>query len=688
MDEEWPDLAIAVGWTWQQLGALIAQPLKRQAVIAAAAIVVALDFLYAHHVDPMRPTAAVIHNGYWWWADQSRYLVAALAWAHGNFEAVNHWYFPGYPMLAALFVHVTPAEPFMIPNLVCLSATLLLFSALTEAVAPHRAWSAALGAVIFTVLFVGDAMSRQIWVAPWTTTPATPLEIAGLVLAMRFQQRATPRLAFLAALCTTGLIMFRPIDAMVMLLVLPPAMAIELVRQRRTIGFPARIVAAAVAGAAVPVLVFAAIELKIYGLQRSEYMTESASIGFEWRLLPLRWVTLIIDPRPLFPSGRGLAEAFPWVAPGIAALILSCLGWLGGPVRRHLIVLGFFVVSMVAYLSYRDLHPQGLWRFSNYHYFKPVIPLLAIYATLLVRELVLSPRRVRIGTGALACIVVLFCWHAQWRALPPGTDPPRVTGPHQLTIPGGLDGPTQAVLVPATGDFHAIYSGQDQLRIGATVFTMNSDIKAFPEPGGFLFATLRTPPAGAESLTTDDGLALASQPPPRLVRMAVAFGIPCGVSSSCPRHLVPGPALAVGSPVRGAGFTRYLGGGWSFDEGRGRWTDGPRATLHLRPLPPLSKAGGSLHLTANGFDPPGRADTRLTVRAGDRRLGVIRLGGAPADYVVDVPGSALDSTGSLTLTFVVHNSRRPALTILGSTDRRKLGMFLRGIELDARAAGR
>ena len=505
--QEWLRLSIVgVRLPPEGLSTSIDRRTATRLVLAVSLAVVAIAFVHAHDVDPMRPTAPVVDNGYWWWWDQSRYLVAALAWSHGNLEAANHWYFPGYGMLGALFVQVTPAEPFVMVDLLCLLATLCLCSALAAAVAPHRAWSGALGAVAFAAVFLDQPLIRHVWVVPWTTTPATVLEVGALLVAIRFQGGPTARDAFLAALCATGLVLFRPIDAMVTLVVLPPAMAIALVRNGR--GSSARIVGAAAGGAVLPLIVFIAAHLATHGFARSEYMVQSAAIGFEWRLVALRWVTLVIDPRPLFPSGRGLAEVFHWMIPGMAALVLGSLGRLGGPVRRHLIVLGFVAATMLAYLAYRDLHPQGLWRFNNYHYFKCVLALLAVYAALLVQELVLSPLRLQLGAGSLVLIAALVCWRADWHALPPVGDPPRVTGPHELIVPSGLDGPTEAVRLHAAGDFRAIFLGQHRLRVGAKVFDANSDFKAFPVANGLLFTTLRVlAPGSATEVPTGSAIA-------------------------------------------------------------------------------------------------------------------------------------------------------------------------------------
>eukprot|EP01035_Chromulina_nebulosa_P034043 gene34043-45631_t len=83
----------------------------------------AVIYLLAHRLSPLRPLTAEATAGWWSWSDQFRYLRAATAWAGGDLDPAQHWYWPGYPLLAAPFVGLTPAQPFLIPDLLCLLAS-------------------------------------------------------------------------------------------------------------------------------------------------------------------------------------------------------------------------------------------------------------------------------------------------------------------------------------------------------------------------------------------------------------------------------------------------------------------------------------------------------------------------------------------------------------------------------------
>ena len=94
------------------------------------------------------------------------------------------------------------------------------------------------------------------------------------------------------------------------------------------------------------------------------------------------------DPRPLLPEGPGIVERMPFVATGLLGLLVlpvrSCLGrdraWL-----PQALVAAALASSIGLYLSYRDLHPPGLWQFYNIHYFKWCFGPLALFTVLLAR---------------------------------------------------------------------------------------------------------------------------------------------------------------------------------------------------------------------------------------------------------------------------------------------------------------
>ena len=136
----------------------------------------------------------------------------------------------------------------------------------------------------------------------------------------------------------------------------------------------------------------------------------SASTGLDWALVPLQWVTLFLDPRPLLDDGRGLIEVFPWVALGIVGLAPFVIV----PIRKadrlaHATIASAIVLHVLVYLAYRDLHPNVLFVFANYHYFKWIYPFFALYGLLLVHAAICErgQRAKIIGLAVFAGCVLL-----------------------------------------------------------------------------------------------------------------------------------------------------------------------------------------------------------------------------------------------------------------------------------------
>jgi hypothetical protein len=71
------------------------------------------------------------------WFDQSWYYSGAKGWASGNLDPKLHLYLPGYSLLAAVFLPLLSVHAFLAVDLLCLLASLWLFSRLATRLAPR-----------------------------------------------------------------------------------------------------------------------------------------------------------------------------------------------------------------------------------------------------------------------------------------------------------------------------------------------------------------------------------------------------------------------------------------------------------------------------------------------------------------------------------------------------------------------
>jgi hypothetical protein len=491
------------------------------------ALAMTVNFLLAY-----RSNTYLQVPGVGWWAafDQGQYFKSAVAWSQGNLDPSQHWYLSGYPLLAAPFIKFMSVHAFAVPNLICLLVSLWFFTRIAAELAPRVPYAATCGALLFAAVTSISPLGLDIWVVPWSTTAAVPLVYACLLCASRFiRQSDRPIYAFLAGLTGSLISAFRPIDSLPVLLASTFGMVAAAVRRR-----PGRwqilvSATAIIAGVGLALCIFGAIYLPIYGFKESEYISLSNQIGFEYRLVPLHWVTLMLDPRPLSTDGQGLIEAFPWMAGGFAGLGVFLLLPLGGTNRlAHATIILSVVFCTILYLAYRAMLPAGLFQQGNYHYFKWIYPILALYAALLCYAFVTQPRsRVLIVGVALGWLAFLLPWRAELRVVGDPAHATPTVSDHEVDFESRLTSVRDVLLVSASGTFDAIYDGAHSLMIGNQRYAQETDFKTPPRPGGFLLTPLRPLIAGPARLTLDPRVSVDATVKPIYARQELVFGLPC-----------------------------------------------------------------------------------------------------------------------------------------------------------------
>ncbi len=645
----------------------------------------ALLALYAAYdvADPRRPAAAALSQGWWSFSDQGRYLTDTLAWAAGDLAAAKHYYLPGYPLLGVPFVRLTPANPFLLPDAACLLLSLWLTAGIAAELAPAWRAARALGAAAF-LLTAAIPATMEVWVTPWTTTPAAALTLGCLLALLRWlRQPRSWRLAAAAAACAGAILAMRPSDGALLCAIAGAVGAAGLLAARPGWRATLAVTLAAGSGVLLPALASLALYLAEHGLHPSPYLVYSAELGFDLRLLPLQWVTLVLDPQPMLPSGEGLLPTFPFIATGLAGMA-ACVAAppSGGRKGSHLAVAAAATAHGALYLCYRDLHPQGLWRFYNYHYFKWLLPVLALYTAFLLTRL-LQPAPL---AAAVAVLLAILPWRAQLD-LSPLPAPPAATG-HQLDLPGLGIG--TGLVAAANGTFDSIYSGFNNYYFGPGEhwYGAAGSIAAYPLPGGLLLTPLRQLAPGPGRATLDPSVRLDPSFAPRLASLDLAYGRPCylpawlGTDPSCrSAGPIPPPVRAPGQAIPfDAGVGPLLLPGWSDGELGALWTDGMEAGLHLRVQP--APAGAELVMEATAYVPPGSPALEVAVLAGRTERGRFRFSdAAPHTLRVPVPPDAFGADGLLEIILKIGNPRRPSRWT-SSPDTRELGLRLRSLTVE------
>jgi hypothetical protein len=628
--------------------------------------------------------------GWWAWFDQERYYASAVAWSQANLDPTQHWYLPGYSLMAAPFIRLVSVHAFGVVNLLCLLVSLVLFAGITARLARQIPHARFLGALVFTTVTCVSPLMLDSWVVPWTTSGATPITYACLLAALCFL--AEPRragFAFWTGLAAGALVAFRPTDIVPLMAACAPAMLVACLR--RASGIRPILAAAALGalGVAVSLGALVALYLALYGPHESGYIIGSGIVGFEWRMIPLRWVTLMLDPRPLFSDGQGMIEMFPWMVAGLAGAVAM----LATPHRSrdqiaHVMVITAMALHIMLYLAYRDLHPDGLFRFRNYHYFKWLMPMLGLYGVLLVHALVFGQgRRLRLAATAAIGLTLLLPWRAELDIR--ATDTPRTLSADGRggVFAQGLSTLSDAILMPAQGEWGDIYFGPQEMSIGGRPLAYFGDFRTFPRTGGFMLVPLRPLPSGPATLVMKQGITLDPNQPSILARQVAVPGLPCWLPTrlyDCPAIEPIAPPLLPGTATSSLVFNGseqpYLGRGWSVTQPDGRWTEGPDSHVRMR----LDRMDQDLAIAidTSAYNPTGSQPVRLRLRVNGLVLTERSLPtGETVTLSVNVPAKLLEGADRIDLAFDIANPRAPKTFDRTSQDARELALFVRAIRV-------
>ena len=620
--------------------------------------------------------------GWWSWLDQHFYLESALAWAHGRLDPALHWYPPGYPLMGAAFARLTPTDPFMLPDLICVVGSLWLFAAIGGHLFGRAALGRSLGAWVFVATTALPKRVMSAWVIPWTTTPAALCLLACLFATIRMARRPSRGDAFLAGFAAAAAVAFRPADAAVVggICAVASCCAIGL----RWPGWRAAggVVLAAVAGAAVPLLGFGAAYLAVDGLRADGYLLSSAGYGFEWRLLPLRWVILMIDPKPLFIDGQGLAQVFPWIVPGLVGMVALLLARrVSVPRFVHWAVVAAVMADVVQFLCYRDLHPDYLWQNGVYHYFKWTLPFFGLYAALLLQTLFL-----RRWLAACLAVAGVLLGLVPWRVavVQPVTLPQPVDSA-RLLLPNGLSALNDLLFVRTQPGETAMLAEGTEIHAGDRSFHSTFDFKMTPWSETLMLQPLRGMPDTPSVLEFGpDTYSLNPAVAPVLAQVQTVWGLPCWVQPERPAcqtgFLLPAPDLALGQAVRlgtGGDGEVYRLSGLATSEPGGDWTDGTHAALWFRT--PVVQTPLTLDITAEGFAPVGDP-VRVTAYVNGVAIGDWSFGRDTSTVRSTVPVAALRSDGNVLLDLVVADPRIPT-HYSATSDTRELGIKIKGLRV-------
>lgn len=308
-------------------------------------------------------------EGWWEWWDQSAYLRSARALASLDFSPDSHWYPFGYGLLAAPFVPLMPTHPFFIVDAAALLCSLHYFAKIGNLFGVGKYVCLSL----FVLAFATDKVILGTIIVPWNTTATMFYVIAALYYSIADRRPGYFEFVVIGV-CFVATAATRPGDV-VMFLPIGAALSSRILRSgdiRSFVG-PAG-AGVAVAGALVCAYVW--LHLRVYGRAPSQYMVNSAAMGFDARYLVEKLYAILIDPVPLYDEGRGVMQNLPWFVLSVPTLLFGAARWGW----RWIVAASVAAVNVLFYTAYVDLIPHNMWMYMVVHYFNVTLPILALAA--------------------------------------------------------------------------------------------------------------------------------------------------------------------------------------------------------------------------------------------------------------------------------------------------------------------
>jgi hypothetical protein len=622
--------------------------------------------VYTTHVSTPGNSPDSHPLGWWGWFDQGEYRRAAMAFAEGNLDPLQHFYPPLYPMAGALLVNISTGHFYFALNLAFFLWVAYVFVRVAEGYI--KRWVAIL-------LFLGTSVLSysvlENYVIPWSSSLSAALlscGFLGLVWVRETQQGQASTLKVwqivVPAFALGCVIAARPPDAAIALAIsLCIAIGyLSLIAQDSSKASPLSkvIPSVVIAGSIGPVL-FAGFNLVAHGQLSGRYIDVASANGYLPADLLEKFISVFLDGGALYgENDTALVYNYPW-------MLLSFAGCAYALVRGDLIlrsVVLSLAIAFSVYLPYADLLPNSIWRYLNIHYFKWTFPYFGLVALIAVQESLRLFNEARFG--ALKAIGFIG-WPLL--LLPIGYD----LDHSRVLVERGESSNALIIRLPdkpidfidisgISGSFPDTYLGTHQLEIDGRILQPVSEFRLLPGENGL--RVLFTRPVTGNSVTLHPDNKLNVREDQELSATAGMYQFDYGA-----HHLQRSNPLPVGIDIPNSS-TKLRFQGWSDSEGSHRWSEGHSCSVEFD-ISASAQSARSIVLHGASF---GQQRIKLRLNGLTVFTGVLK--GAAEDLYISLPANLL-SNGRNVLVFDL-----PDATIPGNGEMRKLGFSLVSLRVE------
>lgn len=653
---------------------------------------IALAYIAAYFAFPPTPgnSPGAHPLGWWGWFDQGQYLLSANALAQFDLGRDKHFYPPLYPAIGAIFLKWSSGHMYFAVNLLALLWFAFMFIRFSDRYIAR--WGSA-------VLFLGTISFNprlvETFVVPWTSTLSVALlasGILGLVWLGEAKHGIRARVSgvrvFFVATCLGLLVPTRPADALVGG-VIGLGLLIEYWQTRRkaseSVPRSGKVVLLAIAGMIIGPLLFLGFNILVFGTPSGGYFQAAGANGFFPADLAEKFGSIFLDGFTLYGEpNAGLTERYPWLFLSLAGLVWVLIR--GDGLLRS--VAFAILLHLVLYLPYGDLLPNGLWRYSNIHYFKWTFPFLALFGVLLVKEASVSWRRrekLAIPVGVLVGIpLLLLSLHLVVDVTPASARSANKSASISFRLPN-----KQIDLIDfkgLSGGFTDVYFGSHRLLLDGRELARVRDYRLLPMSWGVRLLFIR--PVVGDSLEFLPDQKLTRYPGPLSAQLGTyrfALGALKPFRQRAQHEIATDYHIGEVIDFSQQGLGRlYATQGWSEPEAWGRWSINREATIQMRLADP-SRHDLDLELfmgaLVSGSHPCQEVGILVNEKEITRQPLCMGKGAEQASfYRVTLARELLRADGIIDIRLVTPDSISPKKLGLSSDDR-VLGIGLRTLKL-------
>jgi hypothetical protein len=651
----------------------------------------AVIYVYTYFSLPSTPGNSPHEHplGWWGWFDQGEYLKAAHALLNSDLTKDKYYYPPLYPAIGAIFLNWSSGHPYFLADLLCLLWFVFAFIRFADRYVPR--WS---GLVLLFGTTVANHEVFENYVIPWTTTLSAALLATGILGLVWFQEaqegkrkRISGWQVFIVAISLGLLTPTRPGDVVVGA-VIGLAFLIGYWRARRNtaanLPAPSRFLLLTVIGSAIGPAIYFVFNKVVFGNPLGGYIQIAKGNGFFAADLPEKFISLWLDGKTLYgENNAGLTEHYPWLFLSLAGFVWVLLR--GDALLR---VVAFAIGLLFAlYMPYGDLLPNGLWRYLNIHYFIWTFPFLALFAWLLVKQVLEGWRRKEGLVLPLALLVgipaLLLSLHLAVNVKPLQV----VSEPGQSMRFELPDGKVDFIdFRGLNGGFIDTYIGEHRLLLDGRELKKVRDFRLLPKGSEVRLLFIR--PIAGRSIEFLPDPRLVRRDPQMVAHAGVyrfALGAPKPFRNNDIPPLVPTYRLSdiVDFSGKGDGWF-YAAEGWSRHEDWGCWSEGEEARIVMR----ISGYIGqelTLNLTYAALVHPEQPCQKVAITGNGHAIANQEIcladnGGEPTPHSYKLPAGLVSADGLLEIRIKTPDAISPKE--LGvNEDSRILGIGLKTLQI-------